>query len=60
MEEWFHNSNFKVEVDNAKPLIGKILQTLQALFPKRGQDKWLLHAQTARNDTNSTIHKDIW
>ncbi len=33
MEEWFHDSNVKVEVDNAKPLIGKVLQTLQALFP---------------------------
>jgi hypothetical protein len=30
----FHNSNDKVEVDNAEPLIGKVLQTLQALFPR--------------------------
>jgi hypothetical protein len=37
MEEWFHDSNDKVEVDNAKPLIGEVLQTLQALFP--GEDK---------------------
>ncbi len=34
MEEWFHNSNDKVEVDNAKPLIGKVLQILQAVFPR--------------------------
>jgi hypothetical protein len=34
MEEWFHNSNNKVEVDNAKPLIGEVLQTLHALFPR--------------------------
>ncbi len=34
MEERFHNSNDKVEVDNAKPLIGKVLQTLQALSPR--------------------------
>jgi hypothetical protein len=34
MEEWFHNSNNKVEIDNAKPLIGEVLQTLQALFPR--------------------------
>ncbi len=34
MEEWFYDSNDKVEVDNAKPLIGKVLQTLQALFPR--------------------------
>jgi hypothetical protein len=34
MEEWFHDSNDKAEVDNAKPLIGEVLQTLQALFPR--------------------------
>ncbi len=34
VEEWFHDSNHKVEVDNAKPLIGEVLQTLQALFPR--------------------------
>jgi hypothetical protein len=34
MEEWFCNSNDKVEIDNAKPLIGEVLQTLQALFPR--------------------------
>jgi hypothetical protein len=34
MEKWFHISNNKVEVDNAKPLIGEVLQTLQALFPR--------------------------
>ncbi len=27
LEEWFHDSNDKVEVDNAKPLIRKVLQT---------------------------------
>ncbi len=34
MEEWFQDSNNKVEVHNAKPLIGEVLQTLQALFPR--------------------------
>jgi hypothetical protein len=34
MEEWFHNSNDKVEIDYTKPLIGEVLQTLQALFPR--------------------------
>ncbi len=34
MEEWFCNLNDRVEVYNAKPLIGKVLQTLQALFPR--------------------------
>jgi hypothetical protein len=60
MEEWFHDSNNKVEVNNAKPLIGEILQTLHTFFPKRGQDKWLLHTQNAQNDKISTIHDEIW
>jgi hypothetical protein len=34
MEEWFNNSNHRVEVDNAKLLIGEVLQTLQALFSR--------------------------
>ncbi len=34
MEKWFHKSNDKVEFDNAKPLIGEVLQNLQALFPR--------------------------
>ena len=34
MEEWLHDSNDKVEVDNAKPLIGEVLQILQALFSR--------------------------
>jgi hypothetical protein len=34
MEEWFHDSNNKVEVINARPLIAKVLQSLQQFFPK--------------------------
>ena len=34
IEKCFHDSNNKVVVDNAKPLIGEVLQTLQALFPR--------------------------
>ncbi len=34
IEEWLYESNDKVEVDNVKPLIGEVLQTLQALFPR--------------------------
>ncbi len=34
MEEWFQDANNKVEVVNAKPLIGEVLQTFQALFPR--------------------------
>jgi hypothetical protein len=32
MEEWFHDSNNKLEVINARPLIAKVLQSLQQFF----------------------------
>ncbi len=34
MKEWFHDSNSKVEVINARPLIAKILWSLQRFFPR--------------------------
>ncbi len=34
MEEWYHDSNNKVEVINARPLIAKLLQSLQQFFPR--------------------------
>jgi hypothetical protein len=34
MEEWFHDSNNKVEVVNARPQIVKVLQSLQQVFPR--------------------------
>jgi hypothetical protein len=34
MEEWFHNSNDKEEVNQARPLIAKVLKMLQWLFPR--------------------------
>ncbi len=34
MEEWFHDSNNKVEVINARPLIAKVLRSLQHFFPR--------------------------
>ena len=36
MEQWFHDSNPKEEVNNARPLIAKVLQSLQNLFPREG------------------------
>jgi len=36
MEQWFHDSNPKEEVNNARPLIAKVLQLLQNLFPRDG------------------------
>jgi hypothetical protein len=34
MKEWYHDSNNKVEVINARPLIAKVLQSLQQFFPR--------------------------
>jgi hypothetical protein len=34
MEAWFHNSNPKEEVNNARPLIAKVLRLLQRMFPR--------------------------
>ncbi len=34
MEEWFHDSNNKLEVINARPQIAKVLQSLQLFFPR--------------------------
>ena len=36
MEEWFHDSNPKEEVDQSRPLTGKVLRLLQELFPRDG------------------------
>ena len=34
MEEWFHDSNNKLEVINARPQIAKVLQSEQHFFPE--------------------------
>ena len=34
MEEWFHDSNNKVEVINARPLIAKVLRSLHQFFSR--------------------------
>jgi hypothetical protein len=34
MEEWFHDSNNKLEVINARPQTAKVLQSLQHFFPR--------------------------
>ncbi len=34
MEQWFHNCNDKEEVNDARPLIAKVLKWLQELFPR--------------------------
>ncbi len=34
MEEWFHDSNNKLEVINARPQIAKVLWSLKHFFPR--------------------------
>jgi hypothetical protein len=34
MEEWFYDSNNKLEVINAGPQIAKVLQSIQHFFPR--------------------------
>jgi hypothetical protein len=34
MEEWFHDSNNKLEVINVRSQIAKVLQSLQHFFPR--------------------------
>jgi hypothetical protein len=37
MEEWFHDSNDKVEVQNSRDEIAKVLTALQIFFPSSDQ-----------------------
>ena len=50
MEEWFHDSNPREEVDQARSLITKVLRSLQELFPREGVgNEWKIpkmHAAT--------------
>jgi hypothetical protein len=50
MEEWFRDSNNKVEVINAQPQIAKVLQSLQHFFPKIYKHEWIQSSQNAWND----------
>jgi hypothetical protein len=34
MEEWFHDSNDKNEINSARPLIAEVLKMVQTLFPR--------------------------
>ena len=60
MEEWFHDSNKKVEVINAQPLIAKVLQSLQQFFPKKYKHEWIQSSKNARNYQNARVYEAIW
>ena len=51
---WLHDSNLKEEVNNARPLIAKVLQLVKVLFPRDGSGNgWNLpkfHAATKFTD----------
>jgi hypothetical protein len=38
MEEWFHDINDKVEVNNARPTIAIVLTLLKKYFPRNGEN----------------------
>ena len=48
MEEWFHDSNDKEEVNKSRPLIAKVLKMLQYLFPREANGYCLpkMHGMT--------------
>jgi hypothetical protein len=50
MEEWFHDSNNKVEVLNARPQIAKVIQSLQQFFPRNTKTYGYNLPKNARND----------
>jgi hypothetical protein len=56
MEEWFHDSNDKEEVHNARDEIAKVLTLLQ-FFSKIRYHEWIQHTQNAWGDKNSVIHQ---
>ena len=37
MEEWLHDRNNKDKVNNARPMIAKVLSMLQQLFPREAE-----------------------
>ncbi len=59
MKEWFHDSNDKDKVHNARDEIDKVLTSLQ-FFSKIRPHKWLQHTQNAWNDKNAVIHQAFW
>jgi hypothetical protein len=49
MEEWFHNSNNKVEVINARPLIAKIFNHCN-IFSNKYKHEWIQSSKLAWNN----------
>jgi hypothetical protein len=47
MEEWFHDSDKKVEVINAQPQIGTLIIT--TIFPKKYKHQWIQSSKNAWN-----------
>ena len=42
MEEWFHETNSKVEVQSARPLIAHVIQLVHEVFPRTKGNGWNL------------------
>jgi hypothetical protein len=50
MEEWFRDYNNKKEVNQARPLIAKVLKLLQWLFPRADNTNGYCIPKNAWND----------
>ena len=42
MEEWFHETNSKAEVQPARPMIAKVIQLVYEVFPRSKGNGWNL------------------
>ena len=40
MEEWFHSTNLITEVRAARPLIGRVIEMIQRVFPRPEGNGW--------------------
>jgi len=60
MEEWFHDSNDKDKVHNARYEIAKVHTSSKKKFQDQITHKQLQHTQNAWNDKNAVIHQAFW
>jgi hypothetical protein len=60
MEEWFHDSNDKVEVQNSRDEIAKVLTALQYLFPRSDQTNRYSIPKMHGMTKHAVIHQAFW
>jgi hypothetical protein len=60
MEGWFHDSNDKDKVHNARDEIAQGSYFITKKNLKIRSHKQIQHTQNAWNDKNAVIHQDFW